>query len=78
MRIKRKFYNEENNSSGFGSVMKAGLMGGMGTSTGQKFQQAKGIFWNDVKNGDIGSALKHAVYTPKKDLEAYANGTYGK
>jgi hypothetical protein len=79
MRIKRKFYNagEENKSTNpVKSVLKAGIMGG--AAGNEVLAKSKGIFWNDIKNGNYKSALKHSIYIPKKDRDAWDNGTYGK
>jgi len=36
----------------------------------------KGIQNQDVKNGNYMKALKHGFYVPKKDRDAWINGTY--
>lgn len=68
-RIKR-FTGEQDNNPGF--FKKA--LGGV--TANSNFQAGKSIFWKDVSRGDIGKALKHSVYVPKKDLEASKNGSY--
>ena len=80
MRIKRKFYNasEENKSvNPVKSNLKAGIMGG--AAGNETLTKSKGIFFlNDIKNGNYKSALKYYIYIPKKDRDAWNNGTYGK
>ena len=58
MRIKRKFYNanEENKSVNLvKSTLKVGIMGG--AAGNEVLAKSKGIFWDDIKNGNYKSAL---------------------